>query len=175
MGMSMMGVIVSSRTRLRAAASTALPRLRGHYGGCGQDMGQGFDGFFRGLAQRLEFCATLRINLEGKAHIAVLDDEAADHAERNDVAAAIGVANATQRLENLLFGYWFGGFGHRASIPAPIAAKPAPNGDMGEDGLIAFPVSLSYKAGAARMQRPADGNPSQSTNSAQSIRSEEGD
>src|SRR5579872_5307491 len=73
---------------------------------CGhrENIGQDLDGLLGGLAQRFEARTALWLDLDCEADIAVADDEARDHAERDDVSALFGIADLPQRIQNPLLG-----------------------------------------------------------------------
>jgi len=77
------------------------PRLGGQDGGDGHHSGQCFDGLFGGLPQWIETRPALRFDLDGKADIAVADDDPRYHPERDDIPALVGIAHRRQRVENL--------------------------------------------------------------------------
>ena len=59
---------------------------------------------FGGLAQRLQIGAARRFHFDGEGHMAVLDGNAGDHAEADDVGLLVGVVDVLQRLDDLLLG-----------------------------------------------------------------------
>src|SRR3546814_6495923 len=67
----------------------------------------------RRLAQRLHGGALARVHLDGEADVAVLDDQARNHAQADDVAALRGVLHRLQGVEQ-------GGFAdHSHSLKTP--------------------------------------------------------
>ena len=85
-------------------ASAGRPRLRGQDRGDRQHPGQRFDGLLGGFAQRFEARAALGLDLDRKADIAVADDDARYHPERDDVPGLVGIAHRGQRVEDLSLG-----------------------------------------------------------------------
>ncbi len=56
--------------------------------------------FFRRLAQRFETRASLRLDLDGEADMAIANLDARHHAQADDVAAALRILHLAQRREN---------------------------------------------------------------------------
>src|SRR5208282_6156635 len=85
-------------------SSAGRPCLGGQDRGDRQYSGQRLDGSFGGLAQRLEARATLGLDLDREADIAVADDEARYHPERDNVPALVRIPHPSQRVEDLSLG-----------------------------------------------------------------------
>ena len=64
---------------------------------------QRLDRLLAGLAQGLLTLAVPGVDLDGEADIALLDDEAGDHATLDHALAAVVVDDGGERLENLGF------------------------------------------------------------------------
>ncbi len=91
------------RARLRRHPA---PRrgLRGQHRRHREHAGQRVDRLLGRLAQRLQPRAALGLDLDREGDIAVADRDPRDHAERHDVAAAVGVGDGREGVEDLLFG-----------------------------------------------------------------------
>src|SRR3546814_1921833 len=71
----------------------------------------------RRLAQRLHGGALAGVHLDGEADVAVLDDQARNHAQADDVAALRGVLHCLQGVEH-------GGFAdHTHSLKTPRSCR----------------------------------------------------
>jgi len=70
--------------------------VRGQHGGHRGDAFQIVNGLLGGLAQRLHGGTLARVDLDGEADVAVLDDEAGNHAQADDVLALAGLLNRLQ-------------------------------------------------------------------------------
>ena len=99
-----MAVRVGMPVRRRPLRLAARLRLGGQHRGHRQHARQRLDRLLGRLAQRLEARPALGLDLDGKADIAVADDDPRDHAERDDVGALVGVAHLPQRVEDLSLG-----------------------------------------------------------------------
>jgi len=75
------------------------------HGGDGEDSRQRRHGPFRGLAQRLQRRAALGVDLDREQNVAVAQRHAGDHAEGDEVAAALLVPNPAQRVEHRGLGH----------------------------------------------------------------------
>ena len=76
--------------------------LGGQHGRHRHHAGKPHDGVFRRLAHGLEPVSAFRVDLDGEDHVAVLDREARDHAEVDDIGVAVGIVDALERLEDFL-------------------------------------------------------------------------
>src|ERR1700724_3710916 len=81
-------------SRRRAAARR---RLRRQHRRHRKHAGQRLDGFLGCLPQRFETRAALALDLDREGDIAVANDEARYHAERDDVGALVGIGDAAGR------------------------------------------------------------------------------
>jgi hypothetical protein len=79
--------------------------VRGQDGGDGQYAGNGVHRVFRGFPRRFHCCAFLRRHFDGETDIAVLYDDTGNHAQRDDVPAALRFDNMLERVENLLLAH----------------------------------------------------------------------
>ncbi len=103
--------LLGLRRLLRASLVLAGPGLLrrrgravgGQDGGDGDDPVEGKHRLFGGFADRLHRRAFLRADLDGETHVAVADDQARDHAERDDILAAFGVEDPLKPLSHLGF------------------------------------------------------------------------
>ena len=93
-GLRRRGVPVARARGGGAGIARRAARLGGQDRGHRQHAGQRLDRLLGGLAQRFEARAALGLDLDRKADIAVADDDARDHAERDDVAALSGSRTA---------------------------------------------------------------------------------
>src|SRR5690242_10744011 len=87
---------------LSRASRGARRLLRGQDGGDRKHIVERLDRFFRGPAQGFELRSALRIDLDGKTDMALAQLQAGDHAEADDVLAAIGIDDLAQRREHAL-------------------------------------------------------------------------
>ena len=76
--------------------------LGGQHGADREHARQDVDRLLGRLAQRLEPGGARRLDLEREGDMAVAHGEAGNHAEADDIAAALAVAHAAQRVEDLL-------------------------------------------------------------------------
>jgi hypothetical protein len=90
--------------RLRRLAGGALRLFGGEHGADRQHAVERFDGFLGSFAQRFQTRPALRVDLDGEDDMTVARLDARHHAEADDVAAAIGIADLAQRGENPLLG-----------------------------------------------------------------------
>ena len=79
--------------------------MGGQHRGDGCDPVEREDRLFGRLAQRFGAGAARCGDFDGEADIAVLDCQAADHAERYQILALFGVADPAQRLQDPFFVY----------------------------------------------------------------------
>ena len=73
-----------------------------------QHAGKGVHRLLGRLAQRLKLRPALGIDLDGKGDMAVADGQAGDHAQTDDVAAAIRVADPAQGGHHVGLGHGYG-------------------------------------------------------------------
>jgi hypothetical protein len=107
---------VPVRMGMLARRSRRRRLLRGEHRGHRQHARQRVDRFLRGDAQRLELGAALRVDLDREADMAVAHRQALDHAERDDVLAAVRIGDLLQGRKDLgsgdaVTGSWAGGRG----------------------------------------------------------------
>src|SRR5262245_34159341 len=88
----------------RRRAARAGAGLGGQHRGHRDDPGQRLDRRLGRLAQRFEARPALGLDLDREPDIAVAHDDPGHHAQRDDVAAPLGVAHPPQRVENLSLG-----------------------------------------------------------------------